>query len=138
MCRNLAGTLARKRPSPLERGKLQVWACAIVRVVGWVNFLDDPAQTPHMKMAAIDEAFGVSGATGGAKSKTIRDLLKIDRFDVDWTLPSGMEQNPTAWLIQVDGFIIDARQASPEIQEEAFRRGLIPYLPGHPPQQGEE
>lgn len=34
-----------------------------------------------------------------------------------------------AWLIQVNGLIVDARHASREIQEEAFRRGLIPYLP---------
>ncbi len=33
------------------------------------------------------------------------------------------------WLIQVNGLIVDARQVSREIQEEAFRRGLIPYLP---------
>jgi hypothetical protein len=32
-------------------------------------------------------------------------------------------------LIQVDGLIVDARSMSFEIQEEAFRRGLIPYLP---------
>jgi hypothetical protein len=39
-----------------------------------------------------------------------------------------MGDNPVAWLIQVDGFTVDARRASREIQEEAFRRGMIPYL----------
>jgi hypothetical protein len=29
----------------------------------------------------------------------------------------------------VNGFIIDVRHAPREIQEEAFRKGLIPYLP---------
>jgi hypothetical protein len=96
MCRKLAGTLARKRPSPLERGKPEAWASGIVRVVGFVNFLDDPTQTPHLKMTAIDEAFGVSAGVGGARSKAIRDLLNIDRFDAEWTLPSKMEQNPMA------------------------------------------
>src|SRR5262249_16940726 len=57
LCRKLAGVLARKRPSPLERGKPETWACAIVRVIGWVNFLDDSSQTPHMKLTAIDQAF---------------------------------------------------------------------------------
>jgi hypothetical protein len=32
-------------------------------------------------------------------------------------------------MITVDGFIIDARYAPREIQEEALRKGLIPYLP---------
>ena len=35
------------------------------------------SQPHHMKMTDIDEAFGVSEATGSAKSKAIRDLLKI-------------------------------------------------------------
>jgi hypothetical protein len=35
-----------------------------------------------------------------------------------------------AWMISVDGFIVDARTMSPEVQAEARRRGLIPALPG--------
>src|SRR5205823_7570958 len=34
LCRKLAGILARKRPSPLTRGKPESWASGIVRVVG--------------------------------------------------------------------------------------------------------
>ena len=129
MCRKLAGALARKRPSPLVRGQPQVWACAIVRVIGWVNFLDDSRQTPHMKLTAIDKAFGVPQATGQIKSKAIRDLLKVRTFDPQWTLPSRMDQNPVAWMITVNGLIVDARHLRREIQEEAFRQGLIPYVP---------
>ena len=61
LCRKLAGVLARKRPSPLTRGKPESWASGIVRVVGWVNFLDDPSQPHHMKMTDIDEGFGRLG-----------------------------------------------------------------------------
>lgn len=35
-----------------------------------------------------------------------------------------------AWLISVNGLIIDARSAPREVQEIAFRKGVIPYLPG--------
>ncbi|KKK91250.1 hypothetical protein LCGC14_2714860, partial [marine sediment metagenome] len=45
LCRKLASALARKRPSPLLRGKLETWASGIVRTIGWVNFLHDPSQT---------------------------------------------------------------------------------------------
>lgn len=132
-CRRMAGLLARKRPSPLTRGKPEGWACGIVRAVSWANFLDDPSLTPHVKSAEIDQAFGVSLATGHAKSKAIRDLLDVNRFDPEWTLPSRMEQNPLAWIISVNGLPIDARNAPREIQEEAYRKGLIPYLPGEEP-----
>ena len=72
LCRKLAGILARKRPSPLIRGKPESWASGIVRVIGWVNFLGDPSQPHHMRMTDIDEGFGVSEATGAAKAKAIR------------------------------------------------------------------
>lgn len=35
------GALARKRPSPLLKGKESVWAAAAVHAAGRVNFLDD-------------------------------------------------------------------------------------------------
>jgi hypothetical protein len=41
LCRKLAGVLARKRPSPLLQGKLETWACGIIRTIGRVNYLDD-------------------------------------------------------------------------------------------------
>jgi len=86
LCRKLAAALARKRPSPLTRGKPEVWACGIVRTIGWVNFLDGGSEQPHMKLTAIDKAFGVAESTGQGKAKAIRDLLKIRQFDFRWIL----------------------------------------------------
>lgn len=129
LCRALADALARKRSSPLIRDKPKSWADAIVRVIGWVNSLGDPSQSHHMTMAEIDKGFGVYETTGSAKATEIRDLLNIRPFDPEWTLPSRMEDNPLAWMIQVNGLIVDARRLPREIQEEAFRKGLIPYIP---------
>lgn len=98
-----------------------------------MNFLDDSSQTPHPKLTAIDQAFGISSGTGQAKSKAIRDLLKIRTFDPQWTLPSRMDRNPMAWMIEVNGFVLDARYLKREIQEEAYRKGLIPYIHGDRP-----
>ena len=89
ICRQLADVLASKRPSPLRRGKPEVWAFGILRVIGQVNFLDlDTGRQPFMKLTTIDKRFGVPSATGQSKSKAIRDMLKIRSFDIDWTLPS--------------------------------------------------
>jgi hypothetical protein len=130
LCRKLAAALARKRPSPLTRGKPEVWACAVVRVIGWVNFLDDSSNSPHMKLTVIDKAFGVGESSGQAKAKAIRGLLKIRQFDFHWMLRKRIEESPMAWMIQVNGFILDARHLRREVQEEAYRKGLIPYIPG--------
>ena len=129
LCRKLAEKLARKRPSPLIRGTPSTWASGIVRTIGWVNFLGDSTQTPHMKMTDVDEGFGVSPASGAAKSKAIRDLLKMRPFDPDWTLPSRMDDNPLVWMLSVNGFLMDIRHAPREAQVVAFEKGLIPYIP---------
>jgi hypothetical protein len=44
-------------------------------------------------------------------------------------LPSKLDRNPLAWMIMVNGFIVDARSMPREVQEIAYRKGLIPYLP---------
>jgi hypothetical protein len=130
LCRKLAESLARKRPSPLPSGRPETWACGIVRTVGWVNFLDDGSRTPHLKLTAIDKAFGITESTGQGKSKAIRTMLKIRTSDPQWTLPSRMGDHPTAWMIEFNGFLVDARILKREFQEEALRKGLIPYIPG--------
>jgi beta-phosphoglucomutase-like phosphatase (HAD superfamily) len=40
-------------------------------------------------------------------------------------------------MITVDGVIVDARRVPRAIQEEAFRKGLIPYIPGEQPHEAE-
>ena len=140
LCRKLTAALARNHPTPVTRGKPEVWACAILRVIGWVNFLDDSSQTPHLKLTAIDQAFGAAESTAQGKAKAIRDLLKIRQFDFRWMLRQRIEESPMAWMIQVNGFVVDARHLRREVQEEAYRKGLIPYVPGERsagPAQGE-
>ncbi len=132
LCRQMTATLCRKRPSPLASGAVEIWASSILYTIGKVNFLFDQSQKPHMRAERLCALLGTSKATVSAKAKKIMQLLKIGLFDPRWSLPSRLDQNPMAWLIQVDGFIVDARSMSVEIQEEAFRRGLIPYIPVQP------
>lgn len=129
LCRELTATLCRKRPSPLERGKANTWACGIIHALGMVNFLFDSSQTPHLTASQIWEHFGLSSSTMQAKSKQIRDLLGMYQMDPNWSLPSMVDQNPLIWMLEVNGMIIDMRRAPRQLQEIAFRQGLIPYIP---------
>lgn len=100
MCRRLAGVIAEENPSPLLRGKPAVWASAILRVIGRVNFLDlNTGMPPFMKLATIDKRLGVSSATSQSKAKLIRDLLNIRSFDINWTLPSLQDQGVRRLLL---------------------------------------
>ena len=130
VCREMTATLARKRPSPLTTGPAKSWACGIVYTVGSVNFLFDKSQTPHLRPDELCAWFGLAKSTGGSRSNKIKQILDIGLMDAQWTLPSRMESNPMAWMVSVNGFIVDARSLARPLQEEAYRKGLIPYLPG--------
>ena len=129
LCRRLAGALARKRPSPIVRGKPDVWAAGIVHAIGMVNFLFDSSQTPHVRSEELAQLFGVAQSTMSSKSKQIRDLFDMGPFDPNWCLPSRIDDNPMVWMLSVNCFIVDVRTAPRDLQAEAFRLGLIPYIP---------
>jgi len=129
LCRKLAEKLARKRPSPLAGGSPNTWASGIVRTIGWVNFLQDKTQKPYMRLGEIDAHFGISESTGAAKLALIRKALKVCQLDPNWTLPSQMSDNPLIWFLKVDGLVVDIRDTPRHLQEIAFSKGLIPYIP---------
>jgi hypothetical protein len=129
LCRKLAEKLGRKRPSPLLHGSPNAWASGIVRAVGGVNFLHDKSQTPYMRATDIDHYLGTSPSSGAAKLAAIRKMFKMHQLDPNWTLPSKLDDNPMAWMLQVNGFMVDIRHAPREVQEIAFNKGLIPYIP---------
>ncbi len=129
LCRRVAEKLARKRPSPLLHGSPNAWASGIVRAVGGVNFLHDKSQTPYMRSTDIDHYLGTSPSSGAAKLAAIRKMLGMHQLDPNWSLPSRLKDNPMAWMLQVNGFMVDVRHAPREVQEIAFNKGLIPYIP---------
>lgn len=129
LCYKATARLARKRPSPLSAGREPSWAAGIIHAIGITNFLFDPSQTPHCKAPQIYDHFRISSQTGQAHSKKVRDLLKIHPFDHHWTLPSRLADSPISWMVEVNGFILDARNLPLELQIVAWQKGLIPYVP---------
>ena len=130
LCRAVVAKLGRKRPSPLVRGDLRIWAAGVVYVVGQLNFLFDPSQTPHASAEQLSEWLGVKKTTMGNKARLIRDTLKLSHFDTEFTRRDLVESNPLTWLLQVDGVLVDIRTAPLHLQVHAFELGLIPYVPG--------
>ncbi len=129
LCRKLAEKLGRKRPSPLLHGSPNAWASGIVRAVGGVNFLHDKTQTPYMRSTDIDHYLGTSPSSGAAKLAAIRKMFRMHQLDPNWTVASNLEKNPMVWILQVNGLMVDIRDAPRQAQEIAFKKGLIPYIP---------
>jgi len=129
LCRHLVVKLARKRPSPLLRGDLRIWAAAVIYTIGGLNFLFDRSQQPHLTTDELSALTGVPKSTMANKAKLIRDTLKLNHFSFEFLRRELVERNPAAWLILFNGVLVDARMMPPEVQEEARRLGLIPDLP---------
>jgi hypothetical protein len=115
---------------PLDSGKAAGWAAGILYSVAWVNFLGDPSQPHHMKAEDIARAVGVSPATLMNRAKVIREGLDLRRTDPRWSTRNMLERNPLVWMVEVNGVPCDIRQAPRHVQEEAVRRGIIPFVPG--------
>lgn len=120
--------LCRKRPSPLQSGAQKSWVCAVLYALGQVNFLSDKSTQPSMTLAELCGHFGISSSTGGNKAKIVRTALGMDRFDHVWMLAGLLDSMPMAWLIEFDGFVLDARKLPRDLQQVLFQKGLIPYV----------
>ena len=40
-----------------------------------------------------------------------------------------MDKNPLVWMAEVNGYLVDLRHMPREVQEIAFEKGMIPYIP---------
>ena len=130
LARQTAAALSRKRPSPLTRGRSDVWACGIVYAVGSVNFLFDRSEEPYLSSADLCKEFGVGQSTAAGKSKTVRDLLGMKWLDPDWCLPSQLDRNPMVWMVMIDDIVVDSRYLNRDVQEVLVAAGIIPHIPG--------
>jgi Domain of unknown function (DUF6398) len=128
LARAAIAALCRKRPSPLANGNPQTWACAVLYASGQVNFLTDKTSVPHLAMADLCAHFGIATSTGGNKAKLVRETLGIRQFDHRWTLPSRLATSPMAWMVEFNGFVVDARRLPLTVQHAAVEKGLIPFV----------
>ncbi len=128
LCEQMAGAICRTRWL-LSGSKPASWASGVVHAVGWVNFLHDPNRSPHMTSAQLAEGFGVSKGTMMTKSRIIRDKLDITTLDPDWCTPAMLADSPLVWMFDVGGLVMDIRDTPRKMQEEAYRLGLIPFIP---------
>ncbi|MBF0181820.1 MAG: hypothetical protein HQM03_17525 [Magnetococcales bacterium] len=129
LARYMAAALSRKRPSPLLVGRRKTWAAGIVYALGRVNFLFDPANSPHLTATDLCRLFGISQGAAYGKSKEAWDALGLMQLDPHWSLPERADQNPMLWMLFLNGLIVDIRKYHRETQEVAFEKGLIPSVP---------
>ena len=130
LAQRMTAALCRKRPSPLTSGQPRTWACGIIYVLGQINFLADPSTQPFLTTSDLCSRFGRrSRARRVPKPGVISQTLDTSRLNPEWGLPSLMDQNPVLWMAEVNGLLVDLRDMPRDVQQIAFDKGMIPYIP---------
>lgn len=96
---------------------MNIWAAAVVYVLGQINFLFDQNFEPYVSASMISDHFGTSKSTVSQKAKLIRDIFKMRYWDEEFSTTRMEENNPFYDLVMVNGLIADIRTMPPEIQE---------------------
>lgn len=121
------GKLKRKRPSPLLRGKEEIWAAGVVHAIGHVNFLYDNSFKPYITFDELNDYFGTKKSTVGNKAAEIRKMFKMNRItNFDYMTNSRKEDHPIYNSVMVNGFIVPISSLPEEYQQiikEARERG---------------
>lgn len=60
--------------------------------------------------------------------RRIRDELRLDGLSLEFWRAELLQGTPLAWLVEINGFVVDARMLPPDLQQEAHEPGLIPAL----------
>lgn len=119
LCVKMVKKLGRKRECPFVRGRLEIWAAAVIYTVGANNFLFDRNTEPYIPSADLYDYFGVANNTITAKSANIRRLLKMSpRFDNAFATEGTMDMNPFNNFVMIDGMIYAVSELPEEIREE--------------------
>lgn len=128
LCREMTAAVCQEG-SPVRRGMPAAWAAGIIHAIGWVNFLHDPKTTPHVTPDELAKGLGISKGTMMAKSRIIRDGMDLVQMDPNWCTPAMLKDNPLVWMVEVNDLIVDMRHAPRDLQEAAYEKGLIPFVP---------
>lgn len=98
MCRLMAKNFCVKG-SPALEGDARKWAAAVVNAVGYVNFLGDKSFPPHYTRQELAKRLGYSLSTLKKYTDVLIQGFELAPFDLDFTLPSLMDNNPLLALI---------------------------------------
>ena len=126
LCEKLIKKLGRKREVPFQRGKLEIWAAAVVHAIGSINFLFDKSFEPYMSADQICEYFGTKTSTVSNKAREIKDMVDLQYYDPEFSTQKMTEENPFNKMVMIDGFIrpIDALPENlQQMVKEARARG---------------
>lgn len=131
LCEKLIKKMGRKREVPFKRGKLEIWAAAVIKAIGSINFLFDRSFEPYISSKEINDHFGTKSTTVTNKARAIKDMFDLWYYSPEFSTGHMQQNNPFNNLVMVDDMILPidnlpedmqriARQAQAEGKDIAF------------------
>ncbi len=117
LCEKLIKKMGRKRDVPFKRGKIEIWAAAVIHTIGSINFLFDKSFEPYMTAQQISDYFGTKNSTVSNKVRQIREMFKLTMFDNEFATEHMNETSPFNDLVMVDGLIVPLSSIPENLQE---------------------
>lgn len=102
----LVEKLGRKHDVPFKRGKLEIWASAVIYALGQINFLFDKTFEPYATPDDICNYFNTKKSTVSNKAHDIREMLNMWHYDDEFSTEYLLERRPKSYLDEESGFII--------------------------------
>lgn len=117
LCEKLVKKLGRKREVPFQRGRIEIWAAAVVYAIGSINFLFDKSFEPYITADQISEYFGTKNSTVSNKAREIKDMFDMWHFSPEFSTQRMKESNPFTQMVMVDGFIVPIDTIPDDLQQ---------------------
>jgi len=106
LCSNLVKKMGRKHDVPFKRGKIEIWASAVIYAIGQINFLFDASFEPYVSPDEICDYFNTKKSTVSSKAKIIRDMFNMGYFDEEFSTKDIEKSSPLKNMVVGDNGII--------------------------------
>ena len=100
----LVEKLGIKHYVPFKRGKIEIWASAVIYALGQINFLFDKSFEPYATPDDICNYFNTKKSTVSNKAHDIRKMLNMGHFDEEFSTGALLESQPKFYLDEESGF----------------------------------
>jgi hypothetical protein len=117
LCEKLIKKMGRKREVPFKRGKLEIWAAAVIYTIGSINFLFDKSFEPYISSKQMNEYFGTKGTTVSNKARIIKDMFDLWYFSPEFSTSAMELNNPFNTMVMVDGLIVPINNLPESMQQ---------------------
>ena len=124
LCDQLYEDLLEFDADVFQRGRINIWASAIVWAVGSINFLGDKSFEPYASLKDVCSYFGANTSTVGQKAALIREWLDIDQFTEEYIRSdSSLLEMLNSMVITESGLIVP-RDMLEGVEEDDFEDEL--------------